>query len=185
MKIGDRVQIADTVGDVVDRTLLVTRVRTIKNVVITIPNGLVLNNHIINFSSSAQEMGLILNTGVTIGYDVPWRQVHMLLIEAARATEHILEEPEPFVFQTSLNDYYVSYELNAYTQVPEEMAATYSELHQNIQDYFNTAGVEIMSPAYSAWRDGNASTIPVDHQPVDTLHNFMRGFPVGVRKSNP
>ncbi len=185
MKIGDRVQIADTVGDVVDRTLLVTRIRTIKNVVITIPNGLVLNNHIINFSSSAQEMGLILNTGVTIGYDVPWRQVHMLLIEAARATEHILEEPEPFVFQTSLNDYYVSYELNAYTQVPEEMAATYSELHQNIQDYFNTAGVEIMSPAYSAWRDGNASTIPVDHQPVDTLQNFMRGFPVGVRKSNP
>ncbi len=194
MKIGDRVQIADTVGDVVDSTLLVTRIRTIKNVVITIPNGLVLNSHIINFSTSAEKMGLILNTSVTIGYDVPWRQVHILLAEAARATEQILEEPAPFVFQTSLNDYYVTYELNAYTQQPEKMAATYSELHQNIQDYFNAAGVEILSPAYSAFRDGNPSTIPVGQQPItnpsmtyqpgDVLHPFLQGISLGTRKSS-
>ena len=194
MKVGDRVQIADTVGDVVDRTLLVTRIRTIKNVVITIPNGLVLNSHIINFSSSAEKLGLILHTSVTIGYDVAWRQVHTLLIEAARATEHILEDPEPFVFQTSLNDYYVTYELNAYTRQPEKMAAIYSGLHQNIQDYFNAAGVEILSPAYSAFRDGSPSTIPVGHRsvgspsvtykPEDVLHTFMQGISVGARKSN-
>ncbi len=194
MKVGDRVQIADTIGDVVDRTLLVTRIRTIKNVVITIPNGLVLNSHIINFSASAEKMGLILHTSVTIGYDVPWRQVHMLLVEAARATGHILEDPEPFVFQTSLNDYYVTYELNAYTQQPEKMANIYSELHQNIQDYFNAAGVEILSPAYSAFRDGSPSTIPVGHQavgnptvtyqPGDVLHTFIQGISIGSRKSN-
>jgi small-conductance mechanosensitive channel len=160
LKIGDRVQIADAVGDVIDRNLLVTRVRTIKNVIITIPNGMVLSNHIINYSASAEENGLILNTTVTIGYDAPWRQVRQLLIEAALDTPGILESPAPFVFQTSLDDYYVSYELNAYTKQPSRMAEIYSLLHQNIQDHFNEAGVEIMSPAYSAWRDGNQSTIP-------------------------
>ncbi|HSF79951.1 MAG TPA: mechanosensitive ion channel family protein [Anaerolineales bacterium] len=194
MKIGDRVQIAETVGDVIDRTLLVTRIRTIKNVVITIPNGLVLNSHIVNFSASAERTGLILHTSVTIGYDVPWRQVHLLLIQAAEATEHILEDPEPFVFQTSLNDYYVTYELNAYTRNPEKMAPIFSELHQNIQDYFNAAGVEILSPAYSAFRDGHPSTIPsgsqpmvkppATYQPGDILHTFMQGISIGARKSN-
>ena len=45
------------------------------------------------------------------------------------------------------------------------MAATYSELHQNIQDKFNEAGVEIMSPHYSALRDGNRTAIPDDYLP--------------------
>lgn len=177
LKIGDRVKIGETVGDVAERTLLVTRVRTIKNVVITIPNGMVLNNQIINFSAPTAEEGLILNTTVTIGYDVPWRQVHDLLIQAALETEGILKTPDPFVFQTSLDDYYVSYELNAYTKAPEQMAKIYSALHQNIQDQFNEAGVEIMSPGYTAFRDGNEVTIPAQYrnprahppQPVEAL----------------
>ena len=97
---------------------------------------------------------------MTIGYDVPWRKVHELLVEAAVATDGINISREPFVLQTSLDDWYVSYQLNAYTDVPERMAGIYSELHGNIQDKFNEAGIEIMSPRYSAVRDGNASTIP-------------------------
>ncbi|MFZ5434008.1 MAG: mechanosensitive ion channel family protein [Calditrichota bacterium] len=166
-KIGDRVRIADTVGDVIEKTLLVTRVRTIKNVDITIPNAMVLGSHIINFSSSSQERGLILHTGVTIGYDAPWRKVHELLLAAAAATPHILQDPPPFILQTALNDFYVSYELNAYTDEPNMMAVTYSELHQNIQDKFNEAGMEIMSPHYSAVRDGNRTAIPDDYLPRD------------------
>lgn len=159
-KIGDRVKIADTVGDVVEKTLLITRVRTIKNVDITVPNAMVLGSHITNFSSSAHEYGLILHTTVTIGYDAPWRRVHELLIAAACATENILELPAPFVFQTSLDDFYVSYQINAYTEKPSVMARIYSDLHQNIQEKFNEAGVEIMSPHYSTLRDGNMTTIP-------------------------
>ncbi len=159
-KLGDRVRIADTVGDVLEKNLLVTRVRTIKNVDITIPNAMVLGSHIINYSSSAHECGLVLSTTVTIGYDAPWRQVHQLLISAARATQNILESPAPFVLQTALNDFYVSYEINAYTDKPNAMARIYSELHQNIQDAFNEAGIEIMSPHYSTLRDGNRTTIP-------------------------
>jgi small-conductance mechanosensitive channel len=154
------VKIADTVGDVKERTLFVTRIRTIKNVDITIPNGMVLSSHIINYSSSAKKTGLILHTTVTIGYDVPWPKVQELLIEAALATPHIQKKPKPFVFQTSLDNFYVSYEINAYTDAPNQMAYTYSELHKNIQDKFNQAGIEILSPVYEAMRDGSQTTIP-------------------------
>ncbi len=162
-KLGDRVKIADTVGDVVEKTLLATRVRTIKNEYITIPNGMVLGSHIINYSTSAQNTGLILHTTVTIGYDVPWNDVYQLLIDAAVSTKLILDEPKPFVLQTSLDDFYVSYQINAFTSSPHLMAVIYSELHQNIQDKFNQAGVEIMSPHYSTLRDGNQTTIPSEY----------------------
>ena len=160
LKIGDRVKIDQTFGDVVDRTLLVTRVRTIKNEIITIPNVVVMQNEIINYSAEARRGGLILHTSVTIGYDAPWREVQELLINAALATDFILKTPEPFVLKTSLDNYYISYELNAYTDNPDRMADIYSDLHQNILDKFNQARVEIMSPTYFAFRDGQDSTIP-------------------------
>lgn len=160
-KLNDRVKIGDSIGDVVEKTLLVTRIKTIKQVIITIPNSLVMGAQIINYSTSAAEGGgVILHTSVTIGYDAPWQQVQSLLIEAALATKDILQQPAPFVLQTSLDDYYVSHEINAYTKEPERMANIYSDLHRNILDKFNAAGVEIMSPHYYALRDGNASTIP-------------------------
>jgi small-conductance mechanosensitive channel len=101
-----------------------------------------------------------LHTTVTIGYDAPWRQIHALLIQAAKQTAGVLAEPLPFVFQTSLDDFYVSYQINAFTNQPSKMAAIYSDLHQNIQDTFYEAGVEIMSPHYAALRDGNATAMP-------------------------
>lgn len=160
LRIGDRVEIADSTGDVIDRTLLVTRVRTIKNEIISIPNAKVMQNQIVNYSTLAADEGLILHTSVTIGYDVPWRQVHRLLIDAARRTPDILDDPAPFVLQTSLDDYYVSYELNAYTSEPARMAQIYSYLHEHIQDNFAQDNVEIMSPSYFAVRDGQTPTIP-------------------------
>jgi small-conductance mechanosensitive channel len=163
--IGDRVRIAETEGDIIEKNLLVTRIRTVKNVDITVPNAMVLGSHITNFSSSAQDRGLILHTGVTIGYDVPWRKVHELLREAALRTANVSKEPAPFVLQKSLDDFYVSYELNAVTDQPNMMAKIYSDLHQNIQDTFNEAGVEIMSPHYGAMRDGNQRAIPNEYLP--------------------
>jgi small-conductance mechanosensitive channel len=188
-KVGDRVKIADTTGDIVEKTILITRIQTIKNVLITIPNAMVLSSHIINYSSSAgSSEPLILHTTVTIGYDAPWRKVHELLISAAYATERILKEPRAFVFQTSLDDFYVSYELNAYTDSPRTMAKIYSDLHQNIQDKFNEAGVEIMSPHYNALRDGNQTTIPEESLPASYVAPSFKvqTFPPGtVNNPNP
>lgn len=159
-KLGDRVKIVDTVGEVIEKGLLVTRVKTIKNLYVTIPNAMVLGSHIVNYSSLSEEKGIILNTTVTIGYDVPWKKVHELLISAASSAENVMQDPKPFVLQTALNDYNVAYELNAYTDAPESMAKTYSDIHANIQDRFAEAGVEILSPAFAALRDANGPVLP-------------------------
>jgi small-conductance mechanosensitive channel len=159
-RLGDRVRIADTVGDVTERRLIYTRVRTIKDEFITIPNSLVLGSHIINYSASMQGNGLVLHTAVTIGYDVDWRTVERLLIEAAKATEHVRSEPPPFVLVTSLDDFVVSHQINAYTSTPHSMSQIYADLHKNILDKFNEAGVEIMSPRYTSLRNGNDEAIP-------------------------
>lgn len=166
-KIGDRVKIGDTVGDVIEKTMLVTRLRTIKNEEVTIPNGAILNGSTVNYSTSAEERGLILCTTITIGYDVPWRTVHELLIAAALKISDVSREPKPFVYQTSLDDFYVSYQVNVYTNTPNASSRIYSELHSNIQDGFNEAGVEILSPHYRAARDGNMVTIPASYLPED------------------
>ena len=184
-QIGDRVQIADTVGDVIEKTLLVTRLRTIKNVAVTIPNGTVLSSHVINFTTLVRPDGLILHTTVTIGYDAPWRDVHKLLVDAATRTEHILAEPVPFVLQTSLDDFYVSYQINATTDRPDIMAMTYSELHKNIQEAFNEGGVEIMSAHYSSLRDGNQSTIPSAHRGRDHATPAFRVMSVPPDSGDP
>lgn len=181
-RLGERVRIADTVGDVIGKDLFVVRMRTIKNVDVTIPNSLVLANHIVNYSSSAESHGLVLHTTVTIGYDVPWRRVHELLLEAARRTDGVVDEPAPFVLQTGLDDFYPRYELNAFTRDPGRMSVIYSALHANIQDAFNEAGVEIMSPHYVAARDGNRTAIPDDYlpknyQPAGFALNWPRRAP--------
>ncbi len=166
-KLGDRVRIADTVGDVTERRLLYTRIRTIKDEFITIPNSLVLGSHIINYSASMQGNGLVLHTSVTIGYDVEWRVVESLLIEAAKATANIREEPPPFVLVTSLDDFFVTHQINAYTSAPHSMAQTYAELHKNILDKFFEAGVEIMSPHCHTVRDGSDDAIPAKYRRDD------------------
>ncbi|MGB3756045.1 MAG: mechanosensitive ion channel domain-containing protein [Rivularia sp. (in: cyanobacteria)] len=181
-QIGDRIKIGDAIGDVVEKTLFVTRMRTVKNVIITLPNTSVFTNQIVNYTAAEldpNQAPLILHTTITLGYDVPWRKVHQVLVDAANSTTHLLSEPEPFVLQTSLDDFYVSYELNAFTHNPSIMARIYSELHQNIQDKCNEAGIEILSPHYSAVRDGSQITIPENYLPKDYKTPGWGIFPQG------
>jgi len=189
-QIGDRVRIQDTVGDVIEKSLLVTRIRTIKNEDVTIPNANIIINHLVNYSANADTGGLILHTSVTIGYDVPRDQVEKLLIEAASKSLHIEKEPPPFVLQTSLDDNYVSYEINAYSKEAKKMAVIYSDIHKNILDVFNKAGVEILSPQYIAARDGNLTTVPSQlsaesRSPIHKIVDHLTGQnqPISIKKN--
>jgi len=166
-KIGDRIKIGDISGDVIEKNMLVTRIRTIKNEEITIPNSSVLAGNTINYSSISKSEGLIVHTTVSIGYDIPWKDMHQALIDAALRTSLVLREPKPFVLQTSLDDFYVSYQINAYTKDPDRQAQIYSELHKNIQDVCNERGLEILSPHYRSERDGNMTAIPPAYLPDD------------------
>lgn len=156
---GDRIKIGETFGDVIEKTPFVIRVLTPKNEVITVPNSMVLSANVINYSVKSKSDGLIINSVVTIGYDVAWQQVHELLVNAALKTLYVERSPQPFVLQTGFNDFSVSYQINAYTKEASKQALIYSELYKHIQDVFRDAGVEIMSPNYHAIRDGNASTV--------------------------
>ena len=147
-KVGDRIMINDLTGDVIDRSVLVTRLRSFKNEEIVIPNSIVLNSNIINYSTEARANGLILHTSVGIGYEVPWRQVEAMLLQAADRTQGIRTEPKPFVLQQSLGDFAVNYELNVYIDDARQMMPLYSELHRNVLDVFNENSVQIMTPNY-------------------------------------
>ena len=165
-QIGDRVKINDIVGDVTDKTILVTHLVTTKNEDVTIPNANILLGTITNYSNT-EEKNIILHTTITLGYDLPWETAEKLLLAAASNTQLIEKEPAPFVLQKSLDDYYVSYELNAYTKHSKKMPFIYSEMHKNILNIFNDAGVEILSPAYMSARDGSLTTVPSKLKPED------------------
>ena len=164
---GDRVEINGVVGVVQDRALLVTRVQTPRNELVSIPNATVIGASVVNFSFSRREIRqpVALATTITIGYDVPWRQVHALMLGAARSVEGITDEIAPFVLQTSLNDFHISYELTAFVRAPDSYRQTLSEVLAALQDQFAAADVEILSPGYHAIRNGNASTVPKTGDP--------------------
>jgi small-conductance mechanosensitive channel len=149
-KIGDRIKLGDTVGIVTELRVLTTRLRSLKNEEIVIPNTTVLNGEVVNYSTLAREQGLILHTTVGIGYETPWRQVEAMLKEAAARTSGLLDKPKPFVLQKALGDFAVTYEINAFCNDPKNMAHIYSALHRNILDVFNEYGVAIMTPNYVA-----------------------------------
>jgi small-conductance mechanosensitive channel len=147
-KIGDRVRIGEHVGNVTSMRLQTTSLCSLKNEEIVIPNSVVLNSSAINYTTLAEQGGLILHTTVGIGYETPWRQVEAMLTEAAKRTPDLLSEPPPFVLQQSLGDFSVVYELNVYCNQPKQSERLYTALHQNILDVFNEHNVQIMTPAY-------------------------------------
>jgi len=146
--IGDMVKINENIGTVVDMKMFVTRLRSLKNEEIVIPNSNIVGGTVINYSSLSKNNGLILHTTVGIGYETPWRQVEQMLLMAAERTEDLLKNPQPFVLQKNLGDFAVNYELNVYCDNPAKMMSFYTELHKNILDVFNEYNVQIMTPAY-------------------------------------
>jgi len=149
-RIGDRVKIGANVGDIIAIRQQVTQLRTPKNEIIVIPNSMILNSEIVNFSTMAREGQLLMHTSITIGYDTPWRQVEAMMLEAARRTDGLLTDPPPFVLENSLDDFYVAYELNACYKDADKAPALYAAVHRNILDVFNESGVQIMSPHFIA-----------------------------------
>ena len=162
---GDFVEINGMRGTVMLQRAFSTRLKTPTNEVISIPNTLVSTNPIVNYSRMPKSIGGNIGTTVTIGYDVPWRQVHELLLKSADGVDDVMESPSPIIRQLSLDDFYVKYKLFISTQHPERQLRILSDLHQNIQDNFSKANIEILSPYYQSNRDGEKTTIPTIERP--------------------
>jgi small-conductance mechanosensitive channel len=150
LRSGDFVKIGDAEGTVVELGMVATRLRTGTGEEVVLPNAFVVANITRNFSRESGGHGFVVQVDVTIGYSTPWRQVHAMLLEAARRTQGILADPPPYVIQSALSDFYVEYKLVAYAgpEAPALRALVISELNANVQDVFNEYGVQIMSPHY-------------------------------------
>ncbi|MFD1042029.1 mechanosensitive ion channel family protein [Pseudoxanthomonas kaohsiungensis] len=162
MSVGDYVRSGEVEGVVLQIGLFTTRLRTAAGVEVSIPNNVVLGGQLHNFSRHPDGPGMWMETGVTIGYDTPWRQVHRLLLAAASRTPGVAREPAPFVLQTALSDFYVDYRLRVRVADPLRRFPVLSELHAQIQDAFNAEGVQIMSPNYEADPD-RPKLVPREH----------------------
>lgn len=162
-KIGDRIKLEKVEGHVIEKTPFVTRIKTPKNEIITIPNSSIMSSNTINYSQSAKAYGLIIHTSVSFGYEIPWKQIHELLIAAAKDTPGVIQSPKPFVLEIELHDYYTIYQINAYIKNADRLAQIYSDLHQQIQDKSNEAGIELMSPHYFARREANQTVMPPEY----------------------
>jgi small-conductance mechanosensitive channel len=165
-RVGDHVSIGGTTGSVIQKSLLVTHILTFQNEECTVSNSAILSSSVVNYSAQAASTGLILTVRAGIGYDVDWRTIHRLMIEAARQTEHVLEEPAPYVWQISLDNYAVTYELRAFTNDAGLRYETNSCLQANVLDAFNRAGVEIMTPSVLSHRDASMLAVPQDQFPT-------------------
>ena len=179
-KIGDRIRVQGIYGDVIEKTMLITRVQTPKMEEVTIPNANIISSNLINYSANSKKNGVIMHTSITLGYDVPWNLAEKLLLRAARNSMLLQRDPKPFVLQTSLDDNYVSHELNVYTKQEKKMPLIYSDIHRHILDVFNEAGIEILSPSYIAARDGNITTVPNlitkdTRSPIDKIVDHLTG----------
>jgi len=144
---GDFIKIGDVIGTVREKTPFAIRVLTTKNEEVTIPNSNIMSGFTTNYSQTARENSLILHTVVTFGYDTPWRQVHELLLTAAARTQHVLEDPAPFILQRALDNFFAEYQINVYVAEEKLMPKIYSDLYENIQDAFKEAGLDITCPA--------------------------------------
>jgi small-conductance mechanosensitive channel len=145
---GDFVGVGEIEGTVLKVGAISTKLLTPNNEEVTIPNSVLIEDSITNYSQRFTDSSSVLSTSVTIGYDTPWRQVHAMLLMAAGQVEGILGTPEPYVVQKALTDFYIQYELFVVVEWPGERLAVLSKLHSKIQDTFNEYGVQIMSPQY-------------------------------------
>lgn len=147
---GDYVRISGEEGTVVGLGMFTTRVHTGMGHEVTLPNAVVMGSVIRNFSRASVASNTLIDTSVTIGYDAPWREVHAILLEAARRTPGVVSEPKPWVAQTALSDFYIEYQLIAQMDAtrPEKRLEVLTTLNANVVDVFNEHGVQIMSPHY-------------------------------------
>jgi small-conductance mechanosensitive channel len=128
--------------------LFTTRIRTPMGVEVSFPNNVVMGGKLENLSRAPDGGGYWLQAIAVIGYEVAWRQVHRLLIDAAHATPGVVDDPPPFVLQTALGDFGIEYRLRARIADVQQRWIALSALHAQIQDAFNAAGVQIMTPHY-------------------------------------
>ncbi|WP_148687337.1 mechanosensitive ion channel family protein [Candidatus Nitrosocosmicus hydrocola] len=144
-KLGDRVQIGndESLGDVIEISLIFTKIKTIRNEMVTIPNQVLLQNQIKNYSGYKF---LALSIIVSAGYREDEVTIKSLLLAAANDTYGLLKEPKPYVLLKELGDFAAIYELMVYTDKANMSIQIKSDLRINIYNFFKEAKIDLTTP---------------------------------------
>jgi small-conductance mechanosensitive channel len=162
-KLGDRIRTTedeDLVGDVVEIALLYTKIRTIRNELVAIPNQTLLQRQIINYSGLEI---LSIKIELALTYDKDRELIEKLLIDCAVNTAGILQHPKsPYVMLTGLEKYAANYELRAFTNKPNEFLKIQSEIRKKIYDTFHSQGIDLTVPQLQETSSSENSSTKLD-----------------------
>ena len=160
VRVGDRVEVGGTNGDVVQIRARSTWVRTNDNVVIIIPNSEFINNRVTNWTANDRQVRFTVPLGVSYGSDP--ERVKDIMIEAAARHPDVLEDPPPEIFFTGFGESSLDFELKVWTitrvQTPRPLA---SELYFAIFAAFREHGIEIPFPQRDLHLKTVSGRIPV------------------------
>jgi MscS family membrane protein len=102
-RIGDRIEVDGKTGDIVEIGLRSTKLRTLVNNVVIIPNSKLVDNVVMNYAYPENVLGNIYSIGVEYGSDV--EKTKRVMLDVADSIPEILKDPPPMVFFTDHGDF--------------------------------------------------------------------------------
>ena len=159
VRVGDRVTVGGTEGNVTAINIRATTIRSLNNISIIVPNSEFVSSNVINWSHGDPKIRLDIEVGVSYGSDLE------LVLKALRevAVEHprVLDKPEPEVLLASFGDSSWNMVLRAWIEDPKRHPVTRSEINCAIVRKFREYGIEIPFPQHDLHL---RSSIPVSVQ---------------------
>lgn len=144
ISVGDRVTVASIEGDVTEINIRATKVRTVNNVSIIVPNSEFVSKDVINYSHGDPSYRLDINVGVSYGSDLD--TVLKAIKEVADENPHVMKNPEPDVHLVEFGDSAWNMQLRTWIANVKDYPQIRNELNQAIVRKFREYGVEIPFP---------------------------------------
>ncbi|MEM7297938.1 MAG: mechanosensitive ion channel domain-containing protein [Bacteroidota bacterium] len=145
IKVGDRIVVGDTEGDVINISVRATTILTNENVSIIVPNSEFISSRVINWSHNDRNIRFDIPVGVS--YQEDPAQVREVLLAVADDNGHVLKRPEPHVFFDEFGDSSLNFTLaiwtSSHTDKPRKLK---TELYFEIFEKFKEKGIEIPFP---------------------------------------
>ena len=142
-RIGDRILFKDQFADVVAIDLIYTRMKTLDNVMISVPNQELLTTEIDNYGKKTT---VRRSCSITAGYELTSRQVETVLLEAATEVEGVLKEPKPYVWITNFGDFAVEYTLYVFINQIKRIPEIDANLRRTVFETCKRHKIDISTP---------------------------------------
>ncbi|HDN83507.1 MAG TPA: mechanosensitive ion channel [Candidatus Altiarchaeales archaeon] len=148
-KVGDRIQVGEHLGDIVEITLRTTRIKTLENNYVIIPNSELITREVINYKLPKANIRVFLNIGVAYGSDP--EKVKEIVMETMKKCEYILDKPEPKVFFVEFGESSLNFKLVFWVGSYTEKLKALDFLHTTLYKRFAEEGIEIPFPCRTVY----------------------------------